>query len=359
MDKDTKINEMEITDEFIMVGPDVKGEIVAQNLNDLDESGVVLITKDGEKVVGFITWREMIEALASGINPLEKPANEMMNTDFMEVNGEETLGNLLGKISEEYPKVIAVTDSEGYCIGYFSKNDYKDAMMVLGYYDKSSEPKTPEEWRARGIAMTALGRVEDALKCYENSLALHIDKERAWFDLGKSFEADKRLKDAILCYDRVVTLNTENEEAWMNRGNVYSILRMPDRAVQSYSRATKLNPENDESLMKIGLAYCDLGDTEKAITFLDSAAQKTGETAELWYWKGNAYKKAKKHEEAIDCFNNAIKLDIMNEDAWFNKGVSLHILGENQRAIECLEQVLKINPFNESAREALQIVIGN
>jgi Flp pilus assembly protein TadD len=244
MDENTKIKEMEITDEFIMVRLDVKGQVLAQNLQDLDEDGVVLITKNGQKVIGFITRKEMIDTLAGGINPLEKSASKIMSTDFMEVMGDDTLGNLLPKISEKYPKVIVVVDSDGYCIGYFSKNDYKDAMIGLGYYNKTTEPKTPEEWRARGIAMTSLGQVEEAMKCYENSLVLYIDKEQAWFELGKSFEVDKKFKDAILCYDRVISINPENDVAWMNRGNVYSVLRLPERAVQSYARAAKLNPEN-------------------------------------------------------------------------------------------------------------------
>ncbi len=357
MDENTKVKEMEITDEFIMVRPEVKGLAVAQNLQDLDEDGVILITKDGQNVSGFITRKEIIDALAEGINPLEKPASEMMNTDFMEVNGDETLGNLLQNISKNYPKVIVVTDSYGLCIGYFSKNDYNDAMIGLGYYDKTAEPKTPEEWRARGIAMTSLGQVEEALRCYENSLALHIDKERAWFELGKSFEVDKRFKDAMLCYDRVISINPENEEAWINRGNVYSILRMPDRAVQSYTHAIELNPRNDEPIINMGLAYCDIGNISEGISCFEDAEQKTGENAKLWYYKGNAYNKAKDHNEAINCYDRAIKLNSTYEDAWFNKGAALHILGEHQRAIECLNEVLKINPYNESAREALRICV--
>ena len=355
MDEKTKIKEMEITDEFIMVRPDAKGRLIAQNLQDLDENGVVLITKDGQKVIGFITRKEVIDALAEGINPLEKTATKLMNTDFMEVAGEEILGNLLPKISEKYPKVIVVIDTDGYCIGYFSKNDYKDAMLGLGYYNETTEPKTPEEWRARGIAMNSLGQVEEAMKCYENSLALYIDKEYAWFELGKSFEVDKKFKDAILCYDQVITINPDNDVAWMNRGNVYSVLRMPERAIQSYSRASALNPDNYESLINVGLAYCDMGEIDLAITSFESAEQKSGESAELWYWKGNAYTKVKKHEDAINCYDQAIKLNSMHEDAWFNKGAALHILGDNINAIECLEEVLKINPYNESAREALRI----
>jgi tetratricopeptide (TPR) repeat protein len=355
MDENTKIMEMEITDEFILLPPDVKGDIVAQTLQDLDSDGVVLITEDGSKVSGYISQKEMIDTLANGLNPLNIQASDIMKRDFYQVSGFETLGDFLPKISEKYPDVIVVTDNDGNCIGYFSQNDYKDAMVALGYYDERSEPKTPEEWLARGIAMTSMGHVEEALKCYENSLALHIDKERAWFELGKNFERDKRFKDAIMCFDRVVSMNSENEEAWINRGNVYSTMRMPDRAIQSYTHAVELNPKNDESKINIGLAYCDIGNVEQALSCFYSAEENTGGTAQLWYYKGNAYNKSKQYTDAIDCFDQAIKLNTRHEDAWFNKGAALHLMGEPQQAVECFNEVLKINPFNESAREAIKI----
>jgi len=359
LDKDTKIKEMEITDEYIMVGPDVKGNVVAQNLQDLDADSVVLVTKDGQEVIGFITHTELVNAVADGHNPQEMFASDMMNTDFMEVLGDETLGNLMPKIAEKYPNVIVVIDYNCYCIGYFSKNDYNEAMIGLGYYDKSHDPKTPEEWRARGTALTTMGQIEEAIKCYENSLALHVDKERAWFDLAKGFEDDKKYKDAIMCYDKVVSINPENEIAWMNRGNVYSILRLPDRAIQSYTRAAQLSPDTDKPVINMGLAYLDLGEVKKAISCFSDAEEKKGKTAELWYWKGSAYDKAKKYEKAIKCYDQAIKLNSKYEDAWYNKGAALHILGDDKKAIECLEEVLRINPYNESAREAKLICEGN
>jgi tetratricopeptide (TPR) repeat protein len=355
MDENTKLEEMEITDEFILLQPEMKGDMVAQNLQDLPENGVLLITEDGQKVFGYISKNEIINTLANGLNPLDVKARDIMKRDFIELSGEETLGNLMPKISGKYPNEIVVVDPDGNCIGYFSKSDYEEAMIGLGYYDRDAVPQTPEEWLARGIAMTALGQIEDGLKCYENSLALHIDKERAWFELGKSFEMDKRFKDAILCFDRVVSINSENEEAWINRGNVYSTLRMPDRAVQSYQHAVDLNPKNNDSIINMGLAYCDIGEINEALSCFDRVEKNTGSSASLWYYKGNAFKKGRQYDKAINCYDNAININANHEDSWFNKGAALHMKGNFKSSIECFNEVLNINPYNESAREAIKI----
>ncbi len=355
MDQNTKINEMQITDEFILIDATEKVTVVAQNLRQLGEDGVVLVTQNKDQVIGYITYREIVDMVATGESPSNIIASQIMDKDFMEVLGEETLGQVLPIIAERYPNAIVVIDFDRKCIGYFSKNDYRDALAGLGCYDKTHEPETPEEWRTRGIAMSSMGKMSEALNCYEKSLALYSDQERAWFELARNFEGSNRLKDAILCYDRVVSINPNNDDAWMNRGNVYLTLRMPDRAIQSYNHAVTINPHNDGALINLGLAYSDIGNLDKAIQCYENAEALKGENAGLWYRKGNAFDKCEKFKLAIKCYDRAIELESHHEDAWFNKGAALHMLGKDKKAIKCLQEVLRINPNNESAREAITI----
>ena len=221
---------MDITDEFFMVPEIERGNVIAQNLHNLGEGGVVLVRTEDNEVIGYITEREIVNAVATGDNPMDLAATQLMSTDYMEIMGDETLGNVLPLISERYPNAIVVIDIDRRCVGFFSKNDYRDALAGLGCYDKSHEPDTPDEWRTQGIAMSAMGNTTEALQCYEKSLALYQDQERGWFELARSFEMSNRLKDAILCYDRVVSMNPNNDDAWMNRGNVYAVMRIPNQA---------------------------------------------------------------------------------------------------------------------------------
>ena len=46
MDENTRINELNITDEFIKVWSISKVKVIAQNLRKLHEGGVVLVTKE-------------------------------------------------------------------------------------------------------------------------------------------------------------------------------------------------------------------------------------------------------------------------------------------------------------------------
>jgi tetratricopeptide (TPR) repeat protein len=349
---------MNITDEFQMLKNDTTGANVAQGLQNLGDGGVVLVTEAENHVVGYITQRELIDAVAVGINVSTIPASQLMNTDFMEVMEDDTLGNLMPLIARRYPNAIIVINYNLKCVGYFSKNDYRDALAALGYYDQSQLPETPEEWRAKGIAMSAAGHTDEALRCFESSIELYPDKERGWFELARTLESGNRLKDAVLCYDRVVVINPNNDDAWINRGNVYSGLRMHERAVQSYNQALLVNPDNVSALINKGLALSDLGKVDMALKSYNQAQALRGESAEIWFRKGNAFDKVKKFKDAVKCYDKAIKLNSNYEDAWFNKGAALHILGKEKKAIECMEIVLKLNPNNTSAREAIAICKG-
>ena len=103
MDENTRIMDMEITDEFFMVTEDERANTVAHSLQNLGEGGVVLVRQPSNEVVGYITEKEIVNSVATGFNPSDSTASQMMSTDFMEVMGDEILGNVLPLISEQYP----------------------------------------------------------------------------------------------------------------------------------------------------------------------------------------------------------------------------------------------------------------
>jgi len=357
VDKNSKINDMEINDEYFMVDTRTRGKVICQKLQQLTEGGVVLVSerKNKDKVIGYITKKEIIDTVAEGRNPMRRPAEEFMLTDFMEVVEDERLGDVIPLISKKYPDAIVVIDWEGRFVGFFSKNDYKDALAAMGVYDKSHDPETPDEWLTKGIAMSSMGRLKEALNCYENSLKLYGDQERGWFELARKFEVTGRHKDAIMCYERVNAINPNNEDSWLNRGNVYSIMRNSKRALQCYNKALKIKPDDPKILTNMGLAYSDLGHLSNAISCFDKVDALQGETAEIWYKKGNAYDKAEQEKKAIRCYDKALKLNPEHEDALYNKGASLHVLSKEKKAIKCFEEVLKNNPNNQGARDALNV----
>lgn len=355
VDKNTRIYEMDITDEFDMSFMDEAADVVARRLQRLGEGSVIFVAEEDGKVNGYITAQDIVNLVADGYSPSDVEASQIMSSDFMEILSEETLDGVLPMIAERYPNAIVVIDYDGKCVGYFSKNDYKDALAGLGCYDKSRDPITPEEWLTRGIAMSATGKTREALECYENFLATHPRPERAWFELARKFEKDGRARDACICYDKYVSINAADVNGWYNRGNVLTALRNHTQAVQSYQRALKIEPSNVNVLKNLGMTLSDMGKGQMAISIFEKAEAVSGESDDLHYKKGNVYDKMENPKKAIRCYERAVELNPGHEEAWFNLGAALHSMNKSKKALKCFDEVLRLNPNNESAREALTI----
>ncbi len=356
MDKDTKINEMEITDEYVLANASESMEEIAKKLQELHnetETGAVLITQDDEEVIGFITSKEIVDHVALGKNPTEMNVKDIMSTDFVEVFADETLGQIMPLISHQYPNAIVVITPNRRCIGFFSKNDYKDAMASFGVYDQKHEPKSSDDWKTRGIALASIGKKLDALKCFEQSVSKKRDKEKSWKDLAKKLEKLNKYKEAIMCYDQAISINSKDDEALIERGKAFAKENTQSLAIQSYNLALQINPGNVDALLNMGMEQANLGYVDKALNYFEKAEEINGESADIWFKKGSAYDKAKMYEEALKCYNLAIEKDNTHEDAWFNKGVTLTMIGEEPQALNCMQEIIKLNPSNESAREAI------
>lgn len=357
--KKTKVVEMEITDEYVFIGARTRGDTVAKKMVNLGEHGVALIINRKQNVVGYISRNEILALAARGISPKKISAKQLMCRDFMEISGDETLEKVVPMIANRYPEVIVVVDLDGTCIGYFSKNDYRDALAGLGCYDLTHDPITPQEWLTKGIAMVSLGKRERGMNCFENFVRVQTDIEMGWFNLARKFEKEGRLKEALMCYDRYVKINPGDANGWFNRGNILNRLRKYLQAAQSYSRALKVEVNNHQILMNLGLTLTDAGKYDKAINTFNKLEKLVGQSPEIWYKKGNVHDRAGKQKDAIKCYQNAIELNPNHEEAWFNQGAVLHTQKKDRKAIKCFQKVLKLNPGNAEAREALSICEEN
>ena len=352
LDKNTRINELDITDEFSIASPDMTGEQIAAELKKLGGDGVVLISQKNE-IIGFISPLEILNIVSSGKNPVDMKASEIINTDYVELLEDESLGHIIPVIANSYPNAIVVINSGRHCVGFFSRNDYREVMAAMGVYDDSISPQTPDDWRTRGIALSSKGEREEAIRCYEKSIESYPDKEKAWNKLAKSLEGMDRFKDAIMCYDKVVSLNKGNYVALTKKGELHSKQKTQNLAIHCYKLALSVNPKNVNTLINLGIEYGNIGNTEEAIKCFELAQEIGGETAEIWYRKGGVYSHDKQYSEAIKCYDNAIDSDVYYEGALFDKGVVLNKMGKDQEALECFKELIKNNPNNENAKRAL------
>lgn len=125
------IREFDITDEFTALPKTTPSSDLARKLLEVPRGAVFLLDENGTPV-GAVTAREFLITTSKGVEVLDKTAEDLMNTNIMEIGIDDNVSEVLDKISKFIPYAVVVKDNEGKFVGYFSPKDYHQALQKTG-----------------------------------------------------------------------------------------------------------------------------------------------------------------------------------------------------------------------------------
>ena len=191
-----------------------------------------------------------------------------------------------------------------------------------------NEAQTPEFWSNKGGALSALGRHEEAIACFDKALAVNPRYAHCWNNKGAVLFAIRRYEESLSCFDKSLTIDANQVNAWSNMGNVLETLGRHEEAIRCQDKALNLEPRDSTT----------------------------------WNNKGNALHALRRYEEAVACYDKALAIDQRDARAWYNKAGTLRDLGRPSEAIGCCDKALQINPHHGGAlfnKATLQDSMGN
>ena len=86
---------------------------------------------DDQHVKGVIGQRQLLKAMASGVDASSVQCHEHMEMDFMKVKKEDSLKRVLADIQTRSPQAVVAVDENDEFIGYFSPGDYQEAVQLV------------------------------------------------------------------------------------------------------------------------------------------------------------------------------------------------------------------------------------
>jgi len=234
-------------------------------------------------------------------------------------------GNLKKQVKSELNKAVALSE----------KGKYVEALAAVNRaLEIGSEH--PEVWEAatnqatvmtsfKATLLARLGRVEAALRCYDEAALLLKDNERGLADL------------------------------WYNKGVLLSLnLGMHERAIACYDKTIKISPGYGLAWYNKGLCLSSLGRHEEALSCFEKALNINPKDASTWVNKGSALAIMGKIEDALKCFETALEREPKNSNAWANKGTALKTLGKYEEAEKCYIKALKFGPKDKFVEKMLE-----
>jgi len=108
--------------------------------------------------------------------------------------------------------------------------------------------------RSLGMALSRLGRFDDAARCHNEALDLAPDDPATLTALGDLLQQRDRIDDAEACYRAALQVAPERADTLGNLGAALYRLGRPDEAISCYHAALRLAPELPELHDNLGRA---------------------------------------------------------------------------------------------------------
>jgi tetratricopeptide (TPR) repeat protein len=124
---------------------------------------------------------------------------------------------------------------------------------------QDTQPANAEDLFALGNALSAQGRLEDALACFDRVRVLRPFDARVYNNLGATLARLQRLPEALVRYREAGVLDPSNADIHHNQGCALEQMHRLEEAVQCYNEAVKLNPQADVSYNNLANCLHALG----------------------------------------------------------------------------------------------------
>ena len=212
-----------------------------------------------------------------------------------------------------------------------------------------------------GMALSRLGRPQEALQSFEYALAADPRFEVALISKGDVLDALGRHADALAEYDKALKVNARNVVTWCNRGTALEALSRDDEAVESFRRALALNPNLAEVHFNLGNALLRLERYEEAVSHYRRAIALRPNLAPALVNLGRALSSLSCWQEAADSYAQAVKLGATSPQLHEAMATVLWQLGRYEDSLASLDRVLSIEPQYAAAlnkKGSLLLILG-
>jgi len=266
------------------------------------------------------------------------------------------LYNQLRNSFPEHPDVL-----NGLATLALQQGNAEEGVRLLGLSLKVA-PNQPLVLCNRGAGLQSLGRLDEALACYDRAIALKHDLAEAYSNRGLALVGLERWNEALASCESALALRPDYVEAHNNRGIALQRLDRFEEALACYDRAIALKPGYAEAISNRGFVLSELARWEEALASCDRAIALQPSSAMAHNNRGVALQGLVRLDESLACFDRAIDLKPDYVEAYCNRGRVLSDLRRWHEALACCDQAIALKPDLADAywdKSMLKLALGD
>ena len=200
------------------------------------------------------------------------------------------------------------------------------------------------EWSNKGGSLLALGRPEDALRCFDRGLLLDPQNVHALCNKGNALKGLSRPAEALQCYDTALDIEPTFPLALSGKGSLLNSVGRYKEAIRFLDKALELDPLLGTAWGVKGLSLMSLGQHDMGLDCFDRALELEPSDLHTLFSKGLALQALQRHAEAVACYDGVIALEPDNARAWCQKAENLQRLDQRDEALSCYRKALDFDP---------------
>ena len=120
--------------------------------------------------------------------------------------------------------------------GRYSNQDIFQGVQRGGGFDSNDV----WGWRNKGSALYFLGKYDEAIKCYDESIKIDPSNPVVWNNKGLALYYLGKFDEAIASYEHAITIDPSDADAWNSKGNSLNSLKKYEEAKKCYDKAKEL-----------------------------------------------------------------------------------------------------------------------
>lgn len=216
-----------------------------------------------------------------------------------------------------------------------------------------SSPAMQDLLVARGAALFALGKTQEAAQAYQDVLKVATNA-RAYAGLARIAYTNGLPNDALLFVERALAVDSENAEFHALAGTLQAASGNMRNAETAFAKALELSPGNLDALAGMGRIKLQSKDYAAAGKFIDQALEGAGTRFSLLALRSYTDLAMKDYEAARTTAESVLAFDNRDLTARYVAGISAFALGDLEQAESRLTEYLSEVPGDVHARAVLE-----
>ena len=118
-----------------------------------------------------------------------------------------------------------------------------DNVAVQMTADSDTEQEDYKDLQAQGVALSKLGKHEEAIATYDKVIEAKPNFHRAWFQRGVALSHLNQMEEALSNFDTAIEIAPKFHRAWFQRGAALARLERTQEAIASFDKGLAIKPD--------------------------------------------------------------------------------------------------------------------